>query len=106
MSCNSLSTRGVADSTSELYKRFPFFSRFHPLLGLLGGLLGGVATELGLGGGLHGSLRSTDGGGAGNGDLAEIATVLGGLLGNRLVGPVNPSLSAWLAIPSLRVGCY
>lgn len=80
-------------------KRFRFdFStpthrlRYFRLSRLLGGsgLLGLVATELGLGGLLDGALGALDGRDTLNGVLAQVSAVsgLGGLVGNGLVGPV------------------
>ena len=58
-------------------------------LSLLGGLLGLVASQLGLSGGLDNPLGSADGGDTLNSVLAEISAVsgLGGLVGNSPVGP-------------------
>lgn len=66
------------------------------LRGLLGGgsgLLGLVAAELLLGGRLDGALRSADGRDALDGNLTEIGAVavLGGLVGNSLVGAIRGS---------------
>ena len=62
-----------------------------PLCLSLSGLLGLLATELGLGLGLDLLLRAAEGGNTLNGVLAKVAAVaaLGGELGNSLVGPVG-----------------
>lgn len=58
-------------------------------LGLLGSLLGLLATELRLGGGLHRTLCTAEGGDALDSGAAEVTSVagLGSLVGNGPVGP-------------------
>lgn len=72
----------------------------------LGGLLGLLATELGLSSLLDGALGAADGRDTLDGVLAEVSTVarLGGLVGNSLVGPRFANMSIRILQETLRAG--